>query len=49
MSAVEFPAYGTTSISARRASEAVAEREKAVALKVEMKKELLIRKIDRSL
>lgn len=49
VSAVEFPAYGTTSISARRASEAVAERKRAVAREVETKKELLIRKIVRSL
>ena len=49
VSAVEFPAYGTTSISARRISEAVAEREKAVAKKLQEKKELLIRRINRNL
>lgn len=49
VSAVEFPAYDTTSISARRASEAVAERERAVALALEAKREVLLKKINRNL
>lgn len=49
VSAVEFPAYDTTSISARRASEAVAERERAVALALEAKREALLKQINRNL
>lgn len=49
VSAVEHPAYEDTSISARRLESAVAERSRAEALKLNAEKELLLRKINRSL
>ena len=49
VSAVEFPAYESTSISARRISSAVAERELAVAKNLETKRELLLKRIERNL
>lgn len=49
VSAVEFPAYESTSISARRLYSAVAERELAVAKNLETKRELLLKRIERNI